>query len=169
MAVVFKGGGDIHSYLQRWAALHISIQSNDPGRIAIEDRDADVRILSEFIIRDGNEVESAERYYDQWREGREWAIFEYELDDIDMDPSGDSAVVKQTLKMRYAPLHADPMALRLERTEEQRSTWNRIDGRWYLSELNLVELETVERPVRAVIRPEDANPDEDQQEIANPR
>jgi len=165
MAVVFNGGEDIHSYLQRWAAMHISIQSNDPGRIAIEDRAADVHILSEFINPDGDEVESAERYYDQWREGREWAIFEYDLDAIDIDPSGDSAAVKQTLKMRYAPLHADPMALRLERTEEQRSTWIRIEGRWYLSELNLVELKTIERPAREVMRPENMDPSGHQQKV----
>ena len=61
----WKAGGNLHSRVHRLWALHMSIQSGDPGRVAIEDPEADIAILEE--LRSGLVVFSVNGLVQQFR------------------------------------------------------------------------------------------------------
>jgi hypothetical protein len=137
--VALRGGANLHNRAQRIWALQISIQSDDPGRLAIEDADADLAILEELLAPSPRRRERARKMYDSWHERRGWRIYEIDAPRVEVDPAGDSAVVRFVLKQ----------SRKRERVRWAcRDEWTRHDGVWYLSRRRkaLIDTRSVDAP-----------------------
>ena len=118
-----RGGENLHSRMQRFRALRVSIQSDDPGRLAIADPAADLAILEALLAPDPGRRVRAKALRDAWLREREWKIYEHVDEPVRVAPGGDAATARYVLKASRGldRLHWD--------CEDE---WTRRDGVWYL-------------------------------------
>ncbi len=137
--VAARGDANLHSRIQRLWALQISIQSDDPGRLAIEDAAADVEILEELLVPAAERRARARKMYDSWHRRREWGIYEIDGPRIEYAENGDAAVARFVLKQSN-------QRERLRWTCEDE--WTRQRGTWYLirRRKTLIDTSSVEAP-----------------------
>jgi hypothetical protein len=137
--VAARGDANLHSRIQRLWALQISIQSDDPGRLAIEDAAADVEILEELLVPAAERRTRARKMYDSWHRRREWGIYEIDGPRIEYAENGDAAVARFVLKQSN-----QRERLRWACKDE----WTRRGGSWYLMRRHktLIDTSSVEAP-----------------------
>ena len=70
--VAWNGGGSLEMRIQQWNALRQSIQSADPAREAIDDPDADSKLIENFLLPTAGRSDAARARYRQWRRDRDW-------------------------------------------------------------------------------------------------
>lgn len=117
------GDANLHSRIQRLWALQVSIQSDDPGRVAIEDARVDVEILEDLLVPAPERRTRAQRMYESWHRRREWGIYEIDGPQIEYAEDGESALARFVLKQSN----------QRERLRWAcRDEWERRDGTWYL-------------------------------------
>ena len=137
--VAARGGANLHSRIQRLWALQISIQSDDPGRVATLDRAADLALLEQLLAPSPRRSERARKMYDSWHARRGWRIYEVDAPRVEVDAGGDSAVARFVLKQSQ----------KRERVRWAcRDEWVRRDGTWYLSRRRkqLIDTRSVDAP-----------------------
>lgn len=100
LKVTFFGGSNFYSRFGRWGALRISIQSVDPGRIAVDDRDAEIKILTNFLYPFDTATSRASAYYDTWRADSEWSIRGAELKGVEFSEDRQSALATTFVHMQ---------------------------------------------------------------------
>jgi hypothetical protein len=140
----WKAGGNLHSRVHRLWALHISIQSGDPGRLAIEDAEADIAILEELLLPSPRRTARAREFYQHWRQRKDWPVVEIDEPEIQLDPSGCSATARYVLKMRQPYKRREVAYV---------DTWRKLDGVWYLARRRERPLRTYANPGRGLVRP----------------
>ncbi len=140
----WKAGGNLHSRVHRLWALHMSIQSGDPGRRAIEDAEADIAILEELLLPSPQRSARAREFYQRWRQWKGWPVVEIEEPEIDLDPSGSSATARYVFKMRQPYKRREVAYV---------DTWRNLDGVWYLVGRRIQPLRTYAVPGRGLVRP----------------
>jgi hypothetical protein len=121
--VATRGGANLHGRIQRYHALRFSIQSDDPGRLAIADPEADVEILAALLVPAPGRRERARALYDSWRRLASWEIYELAEQRVELAEDGQAATESYVLKASRgrARLHF-----------ECEDEWTKRDGTWYL-------------------------------------
>ncbi len=118
-----RGGGNLHSRMQRYRALRVSIQSDDPGRLAIADAEADLAILEALFPPAPGRRVRARALYDSWQRERDWKIYEYVDQPLEVAEGGEAATARYVLK---ASRDLDRLHFECE------DVWARRGGVWYL-------------------------------------
>jgi hypothetical protein len=126
--VAWNGGGSLEMRVQQWNALRQSIQSEDPAREAIDDADADSKLIENFLLPADGRAGAARARYGRWRSDREWWTVNVHLRSIDPDATGDRAQVVHEFEMK---LLRDGRELERRRVEHI-DQWERIERVWYL-------------------------------------
>ena len=145
LKVTLFGGSNIHSRIARWNALRISIQSVDPGRIAVDDRDAEIKLLTDFLYPFDTAPLRASTFYDTWRSQSEWSIRLAELKPVEF--SEDRRTVVSTTFMRMQNVFEI-------REFYLTGSWLKHDGIWYLETEKLFLLDAYTSPPQRMYRPE---------------
>lgn len=144
--VVFLADANFYTRMEQWYAMNISLQSVDPTRLAIDDPEADIAILNSLLSPELVQEGFAERLHAFWRDNRDWAIREGDLEFFEI--TKDTARVVVLLRMDTTT--TEGMHYREVR---QTTRWEKIDGGWYLADLNDVLVEERFEPWRGVVMP----------------
>jgi hypothetical protein len=139
LSVAARGDGNLHGRIQRLWALQVSIQSDDPGRFAIEDAGADVEILEGMLVPSPERPTRARKMYDSWHGRREWGIYEIDGPRIEYAQHGKTATARFVLKQSN----------QRERLRWAcRDEWVREGGTWYLSRRHktLIDRSSIDAP-----------------------
>ena len=128
--VAWNGGGSLEMRVQQWNALRQSIQSGDPAREAIDDEDADSKLIENFLLPTDGRADAARARYQQWRHDRDWWTVNVHLRSIDPDATGKRAQVVHEFEMK---LLRDGRELERRRVEHV-DQWERVGRVWYLSD-----------------------------------
>ena len=118
-----RGGENLHSRMQRYRALRVSIQSDDPGRLAIADAQADLEILEALLVPQPGRRLHARALYDAWQRERGWKIYEHVDEPVELVEGGTAATSRYLLK---ASRELDRLHWECE------DRWKRVGGVWYL-------------------------------------
>lgn len=148
LLVAFFGDSNLHSRMEQWYALHISLQSVDPGRIAIDDPEADTKLIASYLEPGPGRLDRAKEFHDMWRNDRDWAIRDGDLKKFEIDQNGQQAEIVLDLVMDTANETSTTY-----REVRERSIWTKIDGAWYLSTIDSETTDTYTRKRPGVIRP----------------
>jgi len=138
------GGGNIYSRISRWGALRTTIQSEDPGRLAVEDRAEDIEMLASFLWPPESAMEKAEEYYDAWSARSDWVIREASLISIDIAEHE-----------KFARASSNVLLQNVRDFEQYifATSWVKRDGIWYIAEQEENLIEEYHQPVRTTLRP----------------
>jgi len=128
--VAWNGGGSLEMRIQQWNALRQSIQSEDPAREAIDDADADSKLIENFLLPAEGRSDEARARYRQWRRDREWWTVNVHLRSIDPDSTGDRAQVVHEFEMKLLQGGRELERRRVEHVDQ----WERVGRVWYLSD-----------------------------------
>jgi hypothetical protein len=123
LVLAARGGENLHSRMQRYRALRISIQSDDPGRLAIADAPADLEILEALLVPAPGRRLRARALHDAWQRERGWKIYEHVDEPVELAPGGETATARYLLK---ASRDLDRLHWECE------DRWTKQDGIWYL-------------------------------------
>jgi hypothetical protein len=127
--VAWNGGGSLEMRIQQWNALQQSIQSGDPAREAIDDPEADSKLIANFLPPAAGRDEAARERYRRWRRDRDWWTVNVHLRSIERDEADTTARVVHEFEMKLLRDGRELERRRVEHVDE----WRRVGRVWYLS------------------------------------
>lgn len=127
--VCLYASGNFYTRMEQWYAMNISLQSVDPTRVAIDDPEADMEILNSLMSPELRAAGFAQALHERWRADRLWAIREGDLEAFAI--TDDTAMVEILLRMDMATAEGTHF-----REVRETTQWKKIDGSWYLADLN---------------------------------
>lgn len=119
LAVWLRGGSSFFGRVQRFDALWISIQSEDPARELLDDREKDIALIEGLLSPAPDRHERAVAYYELWRSNKEWKVYLDKPALIDLETRA-----KVTRPIR---LEKDGIV----RAFSYDAEWEKLDGVWY--------------------------------------
>ncbi len=137
---------NFYTRMEQWYAFNISLQSIDPTRIAIDDPEADIKILESLMAPKLRETGFAKDLHTRWREDKLWAIRDGDVEDFHI--SRDKADVVMLFHTDMAT--GEGMHYRDVR---EHTFWEKIDGSWCLSDLQFEVADQRFTPWPGVILP----------------
>jgi hypothetical protein len=143
--VAARGGGNLHSRIQRYHALRVSVQSDDPGHLAIADAGAELEILEGLLVPSRGRRMRARALYDSWRKQSEWEIYELADQRVEIAEGGESATARYALK---ASRERDRLHFACE------DVWTKHEGVWYLDRRQETRLGGRRTPPPAPVLPD---------------
>src|SRR5262245_638197 len=145
LVLAARSGENLHSRLQRFRALRVSIQSDDPGRLAIADAGADLAILEALLAPEPGRRLHARALYDAWQRESDWKIYEHVDEPVELAPGGEAAVHRYVLKASRG----------LDRLHwECEDAWARRGGVWYLDRHRETRVASVRRSPPGPVLPD---------------
>lgn len=145
LKVAIAGGGNLPSRRARWVALRSAIQSEDPGWLAVGERQQDIRQLSTFLYPRDTALERAEEYFDAWRARSDWVVREGAIEgDIEMAPDRQTATVNTRIVLQNVNEFEEYLFV---------TRWRRHDGIWYMEKEDEILRDKYTRPPATTIKP----------------
>jgi hypothetical protein len=137
---------NLYTRMELWGAMNISLQSVDPGRIAIDDPKKDIAILESLVSPELRREGFAQKMHARWRQDRFWAIRDGDLESF--EATEDSTTIVMLLKMDVSTDEGTHI-----RDVRETTTWHRIGRTWYLVGLEDKLVEQRFKPWPGVVRP----------------
>jgi hypothetical protein len=144
--VALYASGNFYSRMIQWYSMAISLQSVDPGRIAIDDPERDVEILNGFISPALRREGFARKQHERWHENRHWAFRSWDLESLEFtENTADLVFVIHTDTTSEAGTHY--------RDIRQTTHWEKIGRTWYLDDLKDELVKDIVKPWPGVVKP----------------
>jgi hypothetical protein len=135
--------------MQRYRALRVSIQSDDAGRRAIADADADLATLEELLVPEPGRRLHARALHAAWQRESEWKIYEHVDEPVELAPDGAAATARYVLKASHG----------LDRLHwECEDRWRKRDGVWYLDRHRETRVASVRKSAPGPVLPDAPEP-----------